>query len=165
MEAIYAAGACWYSEQRPNPPLLRPSIASEVSTAEQEEKHLRTSWSYNWRAAPDNDGGVVRVRWTSRQKPPHIRSRVSATCGSTKPTSASFDRRLWASDRLRLINWWQKSASLMGEPKISMFGLLDFLMPAGKMSSELCLNTSHLQMLTWRPSGGPTLGAKPRHSS
>ena len=67
MEAIYAAGACWYSERSPNPPLLRPRIAclqaaSEVSTAVQEEKHLRTSWSYNWRAAPDNDGGVVRER-------------------------------------------------------------------------------------------------------
>ena len=129
MEAIYAAGACWYSERRPNPPLLRPRIAcfqaaSEMSTAVQEETYLQTSWSYNWRAAPDNDGGVVRVRWTSQQKPPHMRSRVSATCGSTKPTSASFDRRFWASDRLWLINWWQKSASLMGEPKISMFGLL-----------------------------------------
>ena len=130
------------SEDPINPPLLRPRIAclqaaSEVSPAVQEEKHLRTFWSYNWRAAPDNDGSVVRVRWASRQKPPHIRSRVSATCGSTKPTSASFDRRFGASDRLWLINWWQKSASPMGEPKISMFGLLDFLMPAGKMSSEL----------------------------
>ena len=34
----------------------------EVSTAVQEKKHLRTSWSYNWRAALDIDGGVVRER-------------------------------------------------------------------------------------------------------
>ena len=98
---------------------------------------------------------MVRERWASLLKPPHIRSRVSATCGSTKPTSASFDRRFWASDRFRLINWWQKSASPMGEPNISMFGLLDFSMPAGKISSEFWLNTSHLLMLTWRPNGGP----------
>ena len=113
MEAIYAPGACWYSERRPNPPLLRPRIdylqaVSEVSTAVQEEKYLRTSRSYNLRASLDNDGGVICERWVSLQKPPHMRSRVSATCGSTKPTSASFDRRFWASDRFRLINWWQK---------------------------------------------------------
>ena len=88
----------------------------------QEQKHLQTSWLYNWRAAPDNDGGVVRERWASRQKPPHIRSRVSATCGSTKPTSASFDR---TSDRLCRINWWQKSASPMEEPNVSIVGLFN----------------------------------------
>ena len=45
MEAIYAAGAYWYSVRSPNPPLLRPRIAclqaaSEMSTAVQEKKHL-----------------------------------------------------------------------------------------------------------------------------
>ena len=104
------------------------------------------------RTAPDNDAGVIRERRVSRQKPPYIQSRVSAIRGSTKPTSASFDRRYWASDCLWLINWWQKLAFPMGEPSISMLGLLDFLMPAGKMSNELWLNTSHLHMLTWRPS-------------
>ena len=33
-------------------------------------------------------------------------------------------------------------------------------MPAGKMSSELWLNTSHLCTLTWRPSGGPNSWSK-----
>ena len=39
--------------------------ASEVSTAVQEEKHLQTYWAYKRKAARDNDGSVVSVRWTS----------------------------------------------------------------------------------------------------
>ena len=38
------------------------------------------------------------------------------------------------SDRLWLINCLQNTASIMGEPRIAMLELLDFLMPAGKMS-------------------------------
>ena len=41
----------------------------------------------------------------------------------------------------------------MGEPNV--WGLLDFLNASWEMSSEHWLNTSHLRMLTWRPSGGP----------
>ena len=40
---------------------------------------------------------------------------------------------------------------------MSMLELLDFLMSDGKQSSELWLNTSHLGILTWRPSGGPNI--------
>ena len=47
-----------------------------------------------------------------------------------------------------------------GRTQYSMFRLLDFLMPARNMSSELWLNTSHLHMLTWRPSGGSNSWSK-----
>ena len=49
----------------------------------------------------------------------------------------------------------QKSAVQIGTPKISKLGSLHCFISGGKELKPLLMNTSHLEMLMWRPKGGP----------
>ena len=69
MEAMYAAGACWHSEQRPKPHLLRPRI-DHLKCLQQCRRSTCGHLGHT-------TGGlheimmevVVHARWTSWQKP------------------------------------------------------------------------------------------------
>ena len=70
--------------------------------------------------------------------------------------SSRLDRSCLAATCFIKMKAEQKSAVTIGTPRISRLDSLDCFISGGKELKPLQLNTSHLEMLIWRPKGGPS---------
>ena len=107
------------------------------------------------KALMDREGGVARARWASLQKEPHSRRSTKQTWASWAPTSSSLRSSNLALTHLFEMKLEQNSKSPIGTPKITILGKLDHINSPQKRFTSVMENTSHLERLTIKTSGGP----------